>query len=33
LAAAKLINDERLHKLAIEAKMKEKKALEDRVAE
>lgn len=33
MAAAKIINDERQHKLAIEAKMKEKKALEDRVAE
>lgn len=30
---AKVINDERQHKQALEAKMKEKKALEDRVKE
>jgi hypothetical protein len=32
LAKAKEINDERLRKLAIEEKMKEKKALEERMA-
>ena len=33
LAAAKVLNDERLHKLAIEEKMREKKLAEERLAE
>lgn len=33
LAAAKVLNDERLHKLAIEEKMREKKQAEERLAE
>jgi hypothetical protein len=33
MAAVKVINDERLHKLAIEEKVREKKALEERLAE